>query len=123
MIGDKRFTSALSGDENRPDMLAVAAIIDGEIAGLAGASSDSPTAWQIGLNVLPAYRNRRIGTTLTALLAKEVESRGFLPFYGTGSSHIQSQNVAVGAGFVPAWWELYTKEIKPRRSIPDVPIL
>ena len=40
MIGDKRFTSALSGDENRPDMLAVAAIIDGEIAGLAGASSD-----------------------------------------------------------------------------------
>ena len=111
MIGDKRFTAALSGDENRPDMLAVAAIIDGKIAGLAGASADSPTAWQIGLNVLPAYRNRRIGTTLTALLAKEVERRGFLPFTGTGASHIQSQKVSIGAGFVPAWWELYTKEI------------
>ena len=115
-VGDPRYTNAIGGDDNRPDMLAVSAIINGQIAGMAGASADSPTTWQIGIDVLPAYRGNRIGTTLTALLAKEVEGRGFLPFYGTGSSHIQSQNVAVGAGFVPAWWELYTKEMKPKKE-------
>ena len=110
-VGDPRFTNAIGGDAQRPDMLAVAAIINGQIAGMAGASADSQTAWQIGIDVLPAYWNRKIGTTLTVLLAKEVERRGFLPFYGTGASHIQSQKVAIGAGFVPVWWELYTKEI------------
>ena len=115
-VGNPRFTNAIGGDAQRPDMLAVAAIINGQIAGMAGASADSSTAWQIGIDVLPAYRGNRIGTTLTALLAKEVERRGFLPFYGTGASHIQSQKVAVGAGFVPAWWELYTKEMKPKKE-------
>ena len=110
-FGDHRFSNAIGGDKLGLDMLAVTAVIDGEIAGMAGASADSETAWQIGIDVLPAYRNRRIGTMLTVLLAREVARRGFLPFYGTGASHMQSQRVAVGAGFVPAWWELYTKEI------------
>ena len=108
-FADSRFSNAIGGDENRPDMLAVTAVIDGEIAGMAGASADSGTAWQLGIDVLPACQNRGIGTVLTVLLAREVVRRGFLPFYGTGNSHIQSQRVAVGAGFIPAWWELYTK--------------
>ena len=45
-------------------------------------------------------------------LAREIHSRGLLLFYGTGSSHMLSQRVAIGAGFVPGWWELYTKPIE-----------
>lgn len=110
-IGDKRFCEAIGGDSNRPDMLAVTAIQNGEIVGMAGASADSPTAWQIGIDVLPQARSRGIGSYLTLLLKNEIQKRGFLPFYGTGESHIQSQKVAINAGFIPAWWELYTKKL------------
>ena len=108
--GDPRFRNVLGdGDPARPDMLAAAAVRNGRIAGAAGASADSPKAWQIGVDVLPEYRGQGIATALTAVLACEIARRGILPFYGTGSSHVLSQRVAVRAGFVPGWWELYTK--------------
>ncbi|MHB1453572.1 MAG: GNAT family N-acetyltransferase [Saccharofermentanales bacterium] len=106
---DERFFEALSFDAHRPDMLAVAAEADGELIGMAGASADSAAMWQIGIDVIPDARNQGIATYLTYLLKNEVLKRGVLPFYGTGESHIQSQKVAVKAGFMPAWWELYTK--------------
>ena len=67
---------------------------------------------KIGINVLPAYQKRGLGWTLTALLAREVERRGALPFYGTSMSHIASQRVALRAGFGPAWTELYAEPVK-----------
>ena len=39
--GDDRFDEAFCFDENSPDVLAVAAIIDHEIVGIFGASADS----------------------------------------------------------------------------------
>ena len=95
-----------------PDVLGVSASVDGELAAMAGASLDSLRMWQIGINVLPAYQKRGLGWTLTALLAREVERRGALPFYGTSMSHIASQRVALRAGFVPAWTELYAEPVK-----------
>ncbi len=111
-FGDSRFSNAVTGSELVRDVVCVAAVREGEAVGLAGVSSDSPTAWQIGIDVLPAWRHRGIGTALTAMLAGEVVRRGKLPFYGTGESHIQSRRVAYGAGFRPAWWELYSREVK-----------
>ena len=45
-------------DKNRPDMLAVAAIDGDKIMGMAGASADNKTMWQIGIDVLPKYRGQ-----------------------------------------------------------------
>ena len=109
--GDERFTEALCFSDDRPDMLAVAAVGGNEILGMAGASADSPDAWQIGIDVLPQASGKGIGTYLTRLLKNEVISRGYLPFYGTVESHITSSRVALAAGFVPAWWELYTARL------------
>lgn len=44
-------------------------------------------------------------------IKNEILGRGRLPFYGTSMSHITSQRVALAAGFVPAWAELYCEEI------------
>lgn len=77
--------------------------------GMAGASADSKTMWQIGINVLPEYRGRGIGTNLVTLLKNEILNRGKIPFYGTVGSHFHSQNIAINAGFFPAWAELYSK--------------
>ena len=110
--GDKRFDEAFAFDRNAPDVLGVAAIRGSSILGMAGASCDSPIMWQIGINVAPEEQGHGIGTNLVTLLKNEILSRGILPFYGTSMSHLASQRVALGAGFVPAWVELITSRIE-----------
>ena len=109
--GDDRYNNAFSFDENAPDELGVSCIWNGQIAGMAGASSDSPAMWQIGINVDPDRRRAGIGTMLVTLLKNEILRRGYLPYYGTAMSHIGSQKVALGAGFAPAWAELITSRL------------
>jgi predicted GNAT family acetyltransferase len=87
-------------------VLGVAALRKGEIVGMAGASADSPTMWQIGINVEPACRGEGLASLLVTLLKNEILKRGVLPFYGTALSHIASQRTALVAGFLPAWAEL-----------------
>lgn len=111
---DDRFQEAFAFDKDCPDMLGVAALEGNNIIGMAGASADGENIWQIGIDVLPEYRGRGIGANLVGLLKNEVLKRGKVPFYGTVESHIYSQNVAVNAGFFPAWAELYSKGKKRR---------
>lgn len=104
--GDGRFDEALAGDPACPDRLAVAALVDDTIVGMAAASRDSERLWQIGVNVDVVARGRGIATGLVSLLTEELLARGIVPFYGTAASHILSQRVALAAGYVPAWAEL-----------------
>ncbi len=112
--GDARFNKAYTFDTGAPDMLGVGAARDGQILGMAGASCDSPAMWQIGINVNPDSRKRGIGTLLVTLLKNELIKKGILPFYGTSVSHIGSQKVALGSGFMPAWIELSTSAASGR---------
>lgn len=109
--GDSRFDEALGFHASAPDLLAVTAEQGGQILGMAGASRDSQKMWQIGINVLPCAEGRHIGEQLVHLLAQEVLRRGAVPFYGTSQSHIASQRVALAAGFLPAWGELFTEPV------------
>lgn len=108
--GDARFSEAFAFCPDAPDVLGVAAVQDGEILAMAGASADSPQLWQLGINVLPEMRGRGIGAALIARLKNAVIARGKLPYYGTAVSHIASQRVAVKAGLLPAWAELLGEE-------------
>ena len=65
---DDRFDEAFCFSEESPDVLAVAAIIDHEIVGMAGASADSPSFWQIGINVNKNFEGRYIATDLSQYL-------------------------------------------------------
>lgn len=109
---DKRFTSALTYVRSAPDMIALTAELDGQILGMSGASADSDSMWQIGINVMKEARGLGIGPFLTVLMKEEILRRGKLPFYGTAESHIQSQRVGIKAGFVPTWWEGYVYKNK-----------
>lgn len=106
---DDRIGEAFAFDENHPDVLAVAAFDGDNMMGIAGASADCKTMWQIGIDVFPNYRGQGIGTKLVALLKNEILKRGKIPFYGTIESHFNSQNVALKAGFFPVWAELYSE--------------
>ena len=107
---DGVWTEALAFNPWAPDMLAVAALDeDGNPAAMAGASRDGARLWQIGIRVLPAYQGRGWGANLTALLKDALIRRGVAPLYSTAESHIVSQNVALRAGFRPAFAYFYAK--------------
>jgi len=106
---DSRFQEAFAFNESHPDVLGVAAYDGEEIMGMAGASRDGERLWQIGIDVIDKYQGRGIGRVLTKAMKDEVLRRGAVPFYGTAPSHIISKNVAVHAGFSPAWSEIFTK--------------
>jgi len=109
--GDERFGEAFCFDPAAPDLLGVAALDGERILGMAGASGDSPTMWQIGINVLPEARGCGLAKALVAALKNEILRRGILPFYGTSFSHLASQRTALAAGFLPAWVELVTSPL------------
>jgi GNAT superfamily N-acetyltransferase len=109
--GTDSFGDAFGFSPDAPDMLAVAALRDGHILGMAGASADSPLMWQISINVLPEARGQGIAAMLVSLLRNDVLAAGRLPFYGTSISHLASQRVALKAGFLPAWFELVAEPL------------
>lgn len=111
--GDDRFDEAFCFDEATPDMLAVAAVMDGEIVGMAGASADSPLLWQIGINVSQKAEGRHIGSTLVSILKHDIMEMGITPYYGTSFSNLASQKVAANAGFEVMWVELLSEKDNP----------
>ena len=87
--------------------------LDGDkICGMAGCSADTPEMWQIGIDVLPEYRGKGIAKTLVALLRDEAYRRGAIPYYGTSLSNIASWKTTISCGFVPAWVETESREVK-----------
>lgn len=94
---------------NGSDMIAVAAIRDGKIAGIAGASAKSPLMWEIAINVQPEYRNQGIAANLVALIKDRLLDMDVVPYYGTAASHTISLSVGVDAGFFPCWTRLYSR--------------
>ena len=112
--GREEFSNALCSRflPDRPDVLAVVALDGEKIMGMAGCSADTPEMWQIGIDILPAYRGRGLARILVSLLRDEVFRRGALPYYGTSLSNLRSWKTALSSGFVPAWVETESQEAK-----------
>lgn len=105
---DDRFHMALgyNSEGDKKDVLAAVGYIDGEIAGVAGASNDCGTMWQIGIDVLPEFRRLGVASTLTKILTDEIIKRGKVPYYCTAWSNIASKSNAVKCGYKTAWVEM-----------------
>lgn len=115
--GDSRFDEAFAFSEEAPDVLGIAAVKNGIIMGMAGASADSPYMYQIGINVSEEHQGEGIGSALVTLIKTRLLDMEKLPYYGTSISHIASQKTAVNAGFFPAWAELVTVERKQKNYL------
>lgn len=105
---DDRFHMALGYDceGDKKDVLAAVGYIDGKIAGVAGASNDCDTMWQIGIDVLPEYRRLGVASTLTKILTEEIIKLGKVPYYCTAWSNIASKSNATKCGYKTAWVEM-----------------
>ena len=105
-----QWSNALCERRVECDVLAVGAFDKGRLVGLASASADCQSMWQIGVDVLPEYRRQGIAAALTSGLAAEVFKRGKVPFYCAAWANIGSVKTAIACGFRPAWAELTAKE-------------
>ena len=111
MKEENPFHNALCYSPTQPDVIGVGAIADdGSIKGMAGASLDGMYVRQIGIDVKEEYRGEGLATYLTTLMKQKLLENGTLPFYGTSESHSLSRSVAIKAGFLPAWCEIYVKK-------------
>lgn len=104
------WSNALCESRKELDVLAVGAYDGGRLVALAGCSADCESMWQIGIDVLPDYRGKGIGSALTTRLAAETFERGKVPFYCAAWSNIPSVRNALRSGFRPAWVEMTVKD-------------
>ena len=108
------WSNALCEKRKHLDVLGIGAYDGDELIGLAGCSADCDTMWQIGIDVLPAYRRQGIASALTSRLAIEVLKRSKVPFYCAAWSNVGSVRNAIKSGFRPAWVEMTAK---PRKTV------
>lgn len=105
LLNIKGFDNAIIYDSNHPRRtdLAMLAKKDGEIVGMAGASKTGAKLLQIGIDILPEYRNFGLAVYLVNSLTFKILERGYVPCYDTIASNLASQRVAHRAGYYPAW--------------------
>lgn len=99
-------------DSPHPEMLVVLAKYKDEIVGMSGASADSKTMWQIGVNILPPYQGKGLAAALVNMLTLEILNRGYVPYYFTSDSNVLSMHVAIRAGYIPAWVHCYKTRLE-----------
>lgn len=100
------WSNALCEKRKHLDILGMGAYESGALIGFAACSADCDAMWQIGVDVLPAYRRRGVASALTSRLALEILERGKAPFYCAAWSNVPSVRNAIRSGFRPAWVEL-----------------
>lgn len=77
-----------------------------------GLSSAQPTPqlWQIGVDMLPPYQGRGIGTALVSRVTEAVLASGRVPYYTTRLANLRSGNTALAAGYWLGWSEVYAND-------------
>lgn len=108
----EQWGNALCEKRKELDVIAAGAYDGGKLVGMAGASADSKTMWQIGVDVLPEYRRKGIASAITSKLAVEILNRDIVPFYCCAWSNVGSIRNAIASGFRPAWVQVTVKKIE-----------
>jgi len=105
LYDDKRFGMALSytTEGKKADAVAVAGYINNEIIGVAGASKDYDTMWQMGYDVVYKHRNKGVATILGKIITRLIIDKGIVPYSTLAWSNIASKNTLINIGYKSAW--------------------
>ena len=110
------WSNALCEKRKELDVLGVGAYDGDRLIGLAACSRDCDTMWQIGVDVLPAYRHQGVASALTGRLALAILEHGKVPFYCCAWCNVSSARNAIKSGFRPAWVEM---TIRPKSLVDE----
>jgi RimJ/RimL family protein N-acetyltransferase len=108
---EARFPNSLTR-RNNPELVIAVVKYRGEIAGKAGASADTDTLWQIGVDTLEPYHQKGIGKAMVSALTEYILNQRNIPYYSTLESNAASRQLAASLGYKTAWIELYASENK-----------
>lgn len=99
------FDNSLVFDDNghTNSTIAFVAYQGDSVVAIAGASIAYNNLWEVGIDVLPAYRNNGLATAMVRKLTYEILNKGVVPFYSASITNIGSQMVAARAGYLPCW--------------------
>ena len=99
------FDNSLDFDDNGKTNSAIAFVAykDDTVVAIAGASIAYNNLWEVGIDVLPAFRNQGLATAMIRKLTYEILNKGAVPFYSASITNIGSQIVAARAGYLPCW--------------------
>lgn len=107
--GQAGFSECFMFDEQDPDRIGVAYVVDGKIVGMAGCNQNGRYTFEIGMNVQPEFRGQGIATKLIQKLTYEImkysDGQG-IPVVGTQFSHTASINAFLRAGYEVSWTEM-----------------
>jgi GNAT superfamily N-acetyltransferase len=79
------------------------------LAGVAACSADSDDMWQVGIDVLPAYRGRGIAKWLVHEVTRAILDHEKVPYYSCGLHNLASQRIAFAVGYWPAWTSIESR--------------
>lgn len=113
----QQWSNALCERRKELNVFCVGAYDRDKLVGLAGCESDCDMMWQIGVDVLPEYRRKGVGQSLTKKMAIEILKQNKVPFYCCAWSNISSRRNAIRSGFVPTWVEMTVKSIEYNNAI------
>jgi len=101
----KGFDNSLVFDENGSTTteIVLAAYKGNSVVAMAGAEIITDKLWEVGVDVMPAYRQSGLATALVQKLTFEIIKREVVPFYSSSITNIASQMVANRAGYIPYW--------------------
>ena len=91
------------GNGKTNSVIAFVAYKGDTVVSIAGASTAYNNLWEVGIDVLPAFRNQGLATTMIRKLTYEILNKGAVPFYSASITNIGSQLVAARAGYLPCW--------------------
>ena len=94
--------------QGRREAVVGLALHGNEVVGVATATTDSDTLWQIGIDVHSGHRGKGLGAALTTQVARGVLDEGRVPYYGSSVNNIASRRTAQAAGFYPCWVSAFT---------------
>ena len=94
--------------QGRREAVASVALHGSEVVGVATATTDSDTLWQIGVDVHSEHRSKGLGAALTSRVARGILDEGRVPYYGSSVNNIASRRTAQAAGFYPCWVSAFT---------------
>lgn len=103
------FDNSLVFDENSntSTKIVFAAKEGDQVIAIAGAGIVTDKLWEVGIDVLPGYRNNGLGSILVSALTAVILKKGVIPFYSASVTNIGSQRVAGRAGYVPSWVDTF----------------
>ena len=74
-----------------------------KLIGIGGADEIYDKIWEVGIDIIPEYRNKGLSKIIMKNLTFEILNKNIIPIWCAASTNIASQAAAYKSGYIPLW--------------------